>query len=280
MGQRPIAVWTSVTPGYFKTIEIPLIEGRDFTDADDENAPKRVIVSRSLARRYWPDESPIGKHITYARREYVAEIVGVAGDVKTRGLDLDANLVYYTPHRQFAWPNVSLTFRTEGDPRQVLNSARAAVFSADRDLPVNNPRTLQELVDGVLSDRRQTMFMVAGFAVVALLLAVVGLYGVMAYSVAQRTAEIGIRQAVGAQRTDIFRMVLHQGLRLSVAGIVIGVIAALAMTRLLAAMLFHLSATDPLTFAGISMLFLMVAMVASIIPAWRATRVDPLEALR
>ena len=280
MGERPIGVWTAVTPGYFKTIEIPLIEGRDFTDADDENAPKRVIVSRSLARRYWPDESPIGKHIAYARREYIAEIVGVAADVKTRGLDLDAGMVYYTPHRQFAWPNVSLTFRTEGDPRLLLNSARAVVFSADRDLPVNNPRTLEALVNEVLSDRRQTMYMVAGFAGVALLLAVVGLYGVMAYSVAQRTAEIGIRQAVGAQRADIFRMVLNQGLRLSVAGIVIGVIAALALTRLLAAMLFHLSSTDPLTFAGISMLFLLVALAASIIPAWRATRVDPLVALR
>lgn len=280
ISERPAGVWTSVTPGYFRTLGIPLLEGRDFTDADDGHAPQRVIVSRSLANRFWPGESPIGKHLTYSRRAVVAEIIGVAGDVKTFGLELDSGFVYYTAHRQFAWPNVTLTLRTQGDPLQVLSPARAVIYRLDRDLPANRIRTLEEMVDEVLSGRRQTMYLVAGFAMVAVLLAVVGLYGVMAYSVAQRTAEIGIRQAVGARRADIFQMVLEQGLRLTLTGISIGMVAALAVTRLLAAMLYHVKPRDPLTFVSIALLFLAIAFAASAIPAWRAMRVDPIEALR
>jgi ABC-type antimicrobial peptide transport system permease subunit len=175
---------------------------------------------------------------------------------------------------------MSLTLRTAGDPRQLFNAARAQVFAVDRDLPVINPRTTEDLLDGVLAQRRQTMYVVAGFAVVALLLAVIGLYGVMAYSVAQRTAEIGIRQAIGAQRRDILRMVMGQALRLSLAGIGIGVIASTVLTRLIARMLFHTSATDPATYLEISILFLAITLAASYLPAWRATRIDPMTALR
>jgi ABC-type antimicrobial peptide transport system permease subunit len=175
---------------------------------------------------------------------------------------------------------MSFTLRTAGDPRGLFNAARAQVFAVDRDLPVVNPRTTEELLDGVLAQRRQTMYVVAGFAVVALLLAVVGLYGVMAYSVAQRTAEIGIRQAIGAQRGDILRMVMAQALRLSLAGIGVGVMASAILTRLIAKMLYQTSATDPATYLAISILFLAIALAASYLPAWRATRIDPMAALR
>jgi predicted permease len=280
MGLRPLAAWNAIAPDYFKTLGVPLVGGRDFSPADDEQAPKRVIVSQLLARRFWPNEDAVGKRISYARRQVLAEIVGVARDVKTQGLEADAGMVFYTPYAQFAWPNMSLTLRTAGDPRQLFNAARAQVFAVDRDLPVINPRTTEDLLDGVLAQRRQTMYVVAGFAVVALLLAVIGLYGVMAYSVAQRTAEIGIRQAIGAQRRDILRMVMGQALRLSLAGIGIGVIASTVLTRLIARMLFHTSATDPATYLEISILFLAITLAASYLPAWRATRIDPMTALR
>ena len=280
MGQRPLGVWCPVSPGYFRTLGIPLVRGRDFTESDDRAAPKRVIVSQSLARRYWPNDDPIGKHIRYARREFFAEVVGVAGDVKTQSLDAGSGMIYYTPYRQFTWPNVSITLRGAGDPLSFVKPATAQILALDRDLPVVNPRTLEETVSNTLTARRQTMWMIAGFALVALLLAVVGLYGVMAYAVVQRTAEIGIRQAIGAQRGDILRMVLAQGLRLSALGIAIGGIAAFALTRVIANMLYNVSATDPLTFAAIAILFLAVALAASYIPAWRASRVDPVVALR
>lgn len=280
VGQRPLAAWNAVSPGYFKTLEIPLIRGRDFSDFDDTGAPRRVIISQSLARRFWPNDDPIGKHIAYARRQIVAEIVGVAGDVKSQALESAAGMVFYTPYPQFAWPGMSLTFRTTGDPRALLNAARAQVYAVDKDLPVINPQTLDEMVDHVLSQRRQLMYLVTGFAAVAMLLAAVGLYGVLAYSVAQRTTEIGIRQAVGARRADVLRLVLVQGLQLSLAGVAIGALAASVLTRLISQMLYQVSATDPLTFAGISLLFLLIALAASFFPAWRATRVDPLEALR
>ncbi len=260
IAQRPLGVWCAVTPAYFRTLGIPILRGREFTYQDDANAPKRVVVSQSLARRYWPNEDPIGKHITYARRQFVAEVVGLAGDVKTQALETDAGMIYYTPYAQFAWPNVSITIRATGDPMALVHAAREQILAVDRDMPVVNPRPLEDLVDSAMSGRRQTMWLIAGFAAAALLLAVVGLYGVMAYSVAQRTVEVGIRQAIGAQRSDILRMVMAQGLRLSALGIGIGAAAAFALTRVISTMLYHVSATDPLTFAAIAILFLAVAL--------------------
>jgi predicted permease len=280
VNQRPVAVWYAVSPDYFKTLGIPILRGRPFTWADDARGPKTIIVSESTARRYWPNENPVGKHVTYARREVPAEVVGVAGDVKTRGLDADPGLAFYTPYPQFAWLGITFTLRTTGDPHQFANSAAAQVFAVDRNQAVTGIRTLEDSLSAALSQRRQTLYLIGGFAGIALLLALIGLYGVMSYTVAQRSAEIGIRQAIGAQRTDILRMVMGQGLRLSVAGILSGGLAALWLTRFLARMLFHVRATDPLTFATIAVLFLAIALAASWIPAWRATRIDPVDALR
>jgi putative ABC transport system permease protein len=279
-GSRPVAVWNGIAPDYFKTLGIPLLRGRDFNWADDETAPARVIVSDSLARRYWPNEDPLGKHIKYARREVFAEIVGVAGDVRSQSLESDSGLVFYTPYPQFAWPNLAITVRAAGNPPGLANSTRAQVFAADRDLPVVNVRTLEDVVDQTLTQRRHVLYVIGGFAAAALLLAAIGLYGVMAYSVAQRTAEIGIRQAIGARRSDILAMVLGQGLRLSLIGLAAGALASAAMTRLISGMLYHVSATDPAAFAVVSLVFLVVALAASYLPARRATRVDPLQALR
>jgi putative ABC transport system permease protein len=280
IGQRPIAVWTSITPDYFRTYGIPMIRGRVFTDQDDAGAPKRVIVSQSLAKRYWPNEDPIGKHLSYSRRQILAEVVGVAGDVKTQSLDAEAGMIFYSPYLQFTWPGVQVAIRTAADPAAMVNAVRGQILDLDRDLPVINPQTMEQVVDNTLTGRRQTMWLITGFAAVALLLAVVGLYGVMAYSVVQRTAEIGIRQAIGAQRSDILRMVLAQGLKLCGLGIAVGAVAAFALTRVISTMLFHVSATDPVTFAAIALLFLAVSLAASCIPAWRAARVDPVTALR
>jgi predicted permease len=278
--RRPLAEWMAITPGYFQALGIPMVRGRAFTWADDAGAPRRVIVSQALARRYFGDADPLGKHIVYARREVPAEIVGVAGDVKSRGLDGDAGLVLYTPYPQFGWANVALAFRAAGDPRLLVNAVEAQVRAVDRDLPLIRVQTLDDYVQNALSGRRRLMWLVAGFAGLALLLAAIGLYGVMSYSVAERSAEIGIRQAIGAQPSDILRMVLSDSIRISVLGTAAGVVAAIAATRLLSRMLYHVSPTDPATFAAIAAVILTAGVAASWIPAHRATRVDPVDALR
>jgi predicted permease len=279
-GQRPLAVWNGVTPGYFQTFGVPLLRGRDFTWADDDKAPRVVIVSQALARHFWPQEDAIGKHLTFTRFQVPFEIVGIAGDTRTYGLQSDPGNVIFTPYAQWTFVGMALTIRTEGDPARFAKAAIAQVQAVDPDLPVTNLQTMDEVMRSLVSQQRQTMYLIAGFGAVSLLLAVMGLYGVMAYAVAQRTIEIGIRQAIGAQRGDILRLVFGQAMRLSLAGIAAGAVAALVLTRLIGQMLYHVAATDPLTFAAVSLLFLLVAMVASYVPAWRATRVDPLEALR
>ena len=280
VGQRSLAVWNAITPDYFQTLGIRLVRGRPFAWSDDAGAPRAIIVGESLARRFWPNQDPLGKTVTYARREVAAEVVGVADDVKTRGLEAASDMVFYTPYAQFAWPNLTITIRTAGNPRYLANAAGEQVFALDPNLPVTHVQTLEEFLDDTLAQRRQTMYFIAGFAAVALMMAMIGLYGVIAYSVAQRSAEIGIRQAVGAQRRDILRMVLAQGLKLSLAGIAAGLFAAAGFTRLLSRMLYHVSPIDPVAFTGIPILFLLVSLAASGIPAWRAARVDPVKALR
>ena len=279
-GQRPLAIWNGATPGYFQTFGIPLLRGRDFTWADDDKAPRVVIVSQSLAHRFWPHEDAIGKHLTFTRFQAPFEIVGIAGDTKTNGLQADPGMVLFTPYAQWTFPGMSLTIRTAADPAAFGKTATAQVQSVDADLPVTNILTVEAVMDQQLLQQRETMFLIGGFAAVALLLAVIGLYGLMAYSVAQRTTEIGIRQAIGARRADILQMVFGQAVRLSLIGIGAGAIAAVAMTRLISGLLFHISATDPLTFVAIALVFLSVAMLATYLPARRATRVDPLEAMR
>jgi predicted permease len=279
-GQRPLAIWNAVTPGYFRTFGIPLLRGRDFTWADDAKAPRVIVVSQSLARHFWPNESGLGKHLTFTRFQQPFEIVGVAGDTKTNGLQADAGMVMFTSYPQWTFPGLSLTIRTDADPNGFATAATRQVQAVDADLPVTQISTLDAVMDQLLTQQRQTMFLIGGFACVALLLAIIGLYGLMAYSVAQRTIEIGIRQAIGARRADVLRMVFGHAIRLSLVGIGAGIVAAVALTRLVSGLLFHVSTADPPTFAGIALLFLAVSMLATYIPARRATRINPLEAMR
>jgi predicted permease len=280
-GQRPLAQWNGATPGYFRALGIPLLRGRDFTWADDERSPRVIVVSESLARQFWPSQNPLGKHLTFTRFQVPFEIVGVVADTRTRAVETAPMPIMYTAYAQWTWQAISITVRTQGGTPGALGRAMAAQVSAiDRDLPTTQVGTMDDLVAATLLQRRQTLYLIGGFATVALVLAVLGLYGMMAYSVAQRTAEFGIRQAIGAQRSDILRMVVAQSLRLSVAGVGVGMLAALALTRLIARMLFGVAATDPLVYGVIAAVFLLVATAASLGPAWRATRVDPIEALR
>jgi putative ABC transport system permease protein len=280
IGQRPLATWNAITPGYFKSLGTALVAGRDINWADDAMAPRVVIISQAMATHLFGKENPIGRHLTYSMRDVTTEVVGIAADVKSRGLAADSGMTMYTSYAQYSWPRVNVALRTSGDPALLARSARAQVYALDPDQPVVGLQTLDDYLDSTLAQRRQTMVLIAGFAAVALVLAVIGLYGVMAYSVSQRTMEIGIRRAIGAQTGDILRMVLRQGLLLSLSGIVIGTGAAFGLTRLITRMLFQVKPADPWTFAAISLLFLTVSLAASFIPAWSATRVDPLRALR
>jgi predicted permease len=279
-GQRPVAEWNPITPDYFRAASIPILRGRAFEWSDDPAAPPRAVVSQSLAREYWPNEDPIGKHVTYARRQIVAEVIGVAGDVKERALDSEMGIVLYTSYLQFTWPNVAIAIRTAGEPASVKNAARRQVFEMDRDMPMTGLETMQDYVAQSLGRRRELLYLVGSFAALALALAVIGVYGLMAYTVAQRTSEFAIRQAVGATRRDILAMVLRQSFGLSAAGIAAGAAGALFSTRAIATMLYGVRATDPWTFAGVALLFTLVALAASYAPARRATRLDPVIALR
>jgi predicted permease len=280
LGQRPLAQWTGGSPGLFRTMGVPMVSGRDFTWADDEKSPRVVIVNQAMARRFWPDQNPIGKHITITRLQLPHEVIGVVGDTRSGNLETEPPMIMYSSYAQWTWQRVYLTIRTPLNPESLTQRLASQVGSVDRDLAITGTRTMDDLVEQAMAQRKETMYLIAGFAGLALLLAVVGLYGVISYSVAQRTAEIGIRQAIGAQRVDILRMVVGQGLRLSLSGIVVGAIAAAVLTRLLARLLFHVSATDPATFLSIAGIFLVVGLGASCLPAWRATRIDPLDALR
>jgi len=210
----------------------------------------------------------------------VAEVVGVAGDVKERALDSDMGIVLYTSYPQFTWPNAAIAIRTAGEPASVANAARRQVFEMDRDMPVTGLETMADYVAQSLGQRRELLYLVGSFAALALILAVIGVYGLMAYTVTQRTAEFAIRQAVGAARRDILVMVLRQSFKLSAAGIAAGAAGAVFATRAIATMLYGVRATDPWTFAGAALLFTVVALAAGYVPARRAMRLDPVTALR
>ena len=280
-GQRPLARWNMASPGYFRSYGIPMASGRDFTWADDGNAPRVMIVNQALAKQFWPNENAIGKHIIFSRLPTPYEIVGVVGNTRSNNLEREPQMTMYTSYAQWTRPNMTLAVRAAGgSPAALAKTMAARVAAVDRDLPITGIRTLDDGVQAAMAPRRQTTYLVGGFAALALVMAVIGLYGVVAFSMAQRTGEIGIRQAIGAQRGDILWMVMGQGLRLSLVGIVVGIGAAAALTRLMSRMLFHVSATDPMTYAGIAMVFVVVGLLASYVPAWRAMQIDPVAALR
>jgi len=274
----------TVTPTYFATMRAPLLAGRQFTAADRTGAPAVCIVDEEMVHRYWPHTDPIGKRITFnnltdSSIQWI-QVVGVVAHLAHEGLDAQKRVQVYFSLAQNGLPFLSYAVRTTGDPMAALPGMRAAVRSVDPELPLANVNTMEQLIDNSTGQRRFAMVLLIGFSLLAMTLASIGLYGVMSYTVSQRSRELGVRLALGADTREVMGLVLVQGLRLTLAGVAIGLLAAFGVTRVMKNMLFGLSSTDPLTFAGISLLLVGVALVASYLPALRATRVDPVVALR
>lgn len=279
-GEEMIVNTRSVSPGYFDTLGIRLIKGREFDDRDKRDAPAAAIINNDLARVYFAGEDAIGKRITFDDGQSWMSIVGVIEDVKQLGLDSSAKPEVYFPYLQVTSPEMSLVIRTSSNPLSLAGAVKNQIQAIDKDLPIENAKTMQQLVTESVSGRRFNLLLLNVFAVVALVLAIVGVYGVMSYSVSQRTHEIGIRVAIGAQPRDVFRMVIKQGMVLALIGIACGLVAAFALTRLMTTMLFGVEPTDPTTFVGIAVLLGLVTFAACYIPGRRAAKVNPLEALR
>jgi len=269
-----------VTPGYLQTMGIPLLRGRWFTDADREGAPDVVVVSESMARHFWPGEDPIGRRIGYPWPSEWLTVVGVAGDVKQDSLSGAAGMTVYRPLFQAPASAMTLVARTTADPVALAAGLRAAVAEADPDVPVSDVSTMAQVVAASVAKPRFTMFLLAAFAAVALALGAVGIYGVMSYAVSLRTREIGVRMALGATPRDALGMVVRQGALLTAAGVGVGVVGALAATRVLAGLLYGVTPTDPLTFVAVPVVLAAIALAATYLPARRATQVDPTVALR
>jgi putative ABC transport system permease protein len=279
-GQRPNADYTIVTPGFFETLRIPLLRGRQFTDRDGPDAAGVIIINDALAQRYWPNEDPLGKRLTVGFEKSPREIVGIVATIKQTTLSAGAGHAMYLPHLQRPTGGMSIVVRTDGDPMSLVAAARTQVRAVDPAIPVSNIRTMDEIFSASVAQQRFSMLLVGLFGSLALVLAAIGIYGVMAYTVTQRKHEIAVRIALGAKSSQVWRMVLKDGLVLASLGVGIGLGGALALTRLMSTLLFEVKPTDVQTFAMVSALLILVALVACVIPARRATKVDPLEALR
>jgi putative ABC transport system permease protein len=280
--QQPSVDWRLITPDYFQAMGTRLIKGRWFSSSDNEKSPKVAIVNETLARKYWPNQDPIGKRIRsgFEGKELVA-IVGVVGDVKEQALDLPTHLEMYRPYAQAPLASsLILMVRTDSEPTILAGAIRKEVWAVDKDVPISDVQPLTQVISESLAARRSTMLMLAAFAVVALLLGAVGIYGVVTYAVSQRTHEIGVRMALGATTRDVLRLIVGQGMKLIFVGLALGLGGAYLATRVLESLLFGVTATDPITFGATSLLLAGVALVACLVPALRATKVDPLVALR
>lgn len=267
-----------VGPGYFRTMEIPLAEGREFTDGDTDKSMPVVVVNQALANRYWPHEDAIAKHITIDNKKYL--VVGVARNSSYTDLDEDTTPFLYLPEYQDYFGGLIIHARVEGEPLALSGAVEKAVHDINPELPVFDIATLQSRTDVASTGERIAGAFVGAFGIVALVLAAVGIYGVIAYTTRQRTHELGVRMALGAQRRNILTLVLRQGLRLTAAGMTIGLVISLAMTRFLQSMLFNVPTTDVVTFASVVALLSMVALAACYVPARRAAAIDPMAALR
>jgi len=284
-GQQPIAQVNAVSPDYFQTMRVSLLRGRAFTDRDDRTAPPVAIVSENFAKQFFPGEDPIGKRIipngsVDPGKPPVREIIGVVADMHLISLRLAPKPQIYLPHQQFAIQSMSIFVRTQIDPQSLTTALRGAVNEIDKDVPVYRPRTLADYRAQSIAQPRLNAMLVGLFALIAVLLAAAGIFGVMSYSVTQRTQEIGIRLALGAQRGDVLRLVIVQGMRFVGAGVILGLIGAFASTHLLQSLLFGVGATDLPTMFVVTLILTAVAFVACLIPARRATHVDPIQALR
>ena len=280
-GERLSTNYYAVTSGYFKAMGISLKRGRTFTPQDAKDSPRVAIVSESFVNRIFPDEDPIGKRVQLTQGpDAWREIVGIVGDVKQYGLDQETTLQAYEPYTQMPFSSITFIVRSTGEPSVLFQSIRSHLRAVDKDQPLTSMKRLDQIVSESTGQRRFSAVLLTAFAGVALVLATVGLYGVMAYLVTQRTHEIGLRMALGAPRANVFQLIVGQGLMLTAFGLVIGLAGALVLTRLMSVMLYETSATDPLTFASISIALAFVSLFATYLPARRAMQVDPIVALR
>jgi putative ABC transport system permease protein len=279
-----VAEFLSISPEYFRTLSIPLLKGRYLSEQDDENAPPVMVISETMARRYFPNEDPIGMRLKTGGCTECdwTTIIGVVGDVKNEGLSAEDDSAMYCPFVQesFNIRMMTLLLRTEGDPSSFVPAVRREVNSIDPDLALADIKTMNQLMSKSLGRSRYRGVLLGIFAIVALTLAAVGIYGVIAYAVSQRTREIGIRIALGARKRDVFKLVVWHGMILTIIGVAVGMGASLALTRFLSSLLYGVSSTDPLTFTTVVLLLIGVALLACSIPARRATKVDPMVALR
>lgn len=276
------AVYRIVRPGYFQTLGTAIIRGRDFTEHDRKEAPGVAVINESFARHYWPGEDPIGKRITVADGDSNSrEIVGIVKDLKQSDWTAEPVEEMYLPHLQSADPKyMTLVVKSSSDPAQLIAAAQSEVWAIDKDLPVSQIMSMEQVISDSIAPQRFNMLLLGIFAGLAMTLAAIGIYGVMSYSVTQRLHEIGIRMALGASRRDVLWMIVKQGMTLTGIGVSMGLAGALLLTRLMSSLLYGVSATDPLTFFVIPLVLAAVALGACFVPARRATRVDPIIALR
>ncbi|MBV9924270.1 MAG: ABC transporter permease [Acidobacteria bacterium] len=279
-GQAMRAGRRNVSADYFRTLGIPVKRGRALAASDADGAQPVLVINESLARSFFPDEDPVGKRVRTGDKSPWVEIVGVVGDVRHRGLDVDARPEMFFPHTQTPSRRMTLVVRSSGDPAALAAPLRERVRSIDRDQPVGDVKTMEEWVSESVASRRFTAALLGVFAAAAAALAALGLYGVVSYSVAQRTHEIGLRVALGARPRDVLRLVIGQGLTLTLVGAAVGLAAAFALTRVISGLLFNVGATDPSIFVAVPLLLVVVALLACYLPARRATKVDPMVALR
>jgi putative ABC transport system permease protein len=270
-----------VTPGYFRTLGIPLLRGQDFTFADTLDSPRVAIVSEAMARRFWPATDAVGRRFKHSweSKEWIT-VVGVVGDVREYGLERPGMPEAYFPEIQETSSSLCLVVRAANDPMAQIAPIRGALHTLDKDLPLYGPRPLSELVSQSSAGKRFLALLLSLFGATALSVASIGIYGVVAHNVAQRTHEIGIRIAVGAERSHVLKLVVGQVFRVTLTGMGLGALGALGLTRYLKSLLYGVKPTDPATFAGVAAMLLLVALLASYIPARRATKVDPMVALR
>jgi putative ABC transport system permease protein len=282
-GAEPKASTRVVSSTYFRTMGVSLLNGRDFSDRDSESSPGVIIINNALANRLFTGQDPIGHRIAFAGEEpHPYEIIGIVDDERVGALDEEAVSVVYRPYEQSPWTRLNLVVRTPGDPQSIVNAVRGEIRTLDQDLAIYSVAAMDQLVADTPSTflRRYPALLMTVFAAIALILATVGIYGVISYSVSQRTRELGIRMALGAPRSRVLLLVLGDGMAKVLAGIALGLAGSLVLTRVMTSLLFEVTPTDPMTLVGISLLLAAVASLACLIPARRATRVDPMAALR
>jgi putative ABC transport system permease protein len=279
-GKRPLVNILQISPDYFKVMRIPLLSGRSFTDHDDAQSAPVAIVNQLTVRRFWPHQNPIGKRVWVGTLPQPFEVVGVVGDTRNKGPAQPPLPELVLPFPQMTVRYLSLSLRTQSNPYGILSDVRHRLSTIDPDQPVTDVKTMEELVDSLSAGQKFTMFLIGTLSVSAFFLALVGIYGVIAYTVAQRTQELGIRMALGAARGDILRLVISRGIMLTLTGIAIGVAGSLALTKVMSSLLYQTSTYDPLAYIASALLFVAAALLASYLPARRATKIDPADALR